>query len=753
MDFQIKSPFQPTGDQPAAIEKLVKEFKNKAENQVLLGVTGSGKTFTMANVIQQLQKPTLIIAHNKTLAAQLYQEFRDFFPDNAVSYFVSYYDYYQPEAYLPSSDTYIEKDSSINDEIDKLRLSSTTNLLTRKDVIVVASVSCIYNLGSPVEYGRYQLRLMPGEVIQRESIFLQLSNLQYERSETDLMRGTYRVRGDVIQIWPAYENTALKIETLDNTIESICWIDPISGQRVTKEEEAYTKEYILYPAKHYVLNPNTQAEGLAAIRQDLARRTAELKADNKIIEAFRLEQKVNYDIEMIENLGFVNGIENYSRYFDGRKEGEPPFTLLDYFRYNADQFDTNGFLTIIDESHMTLPQVRGMYNGDRARKETLVQYGFRLPSALDNRPLQFPEFLARNDQFLHVSATPAEWELSQSQGHVVEQVIRPTGLVDPTIELRPTEGQIEDLVMEILYRKHKGQRVLVTTLTKKMAEALTEYLNNVHKINQLVEHFLVDHQQFIEREDLDAIITPDTSNFDHLTIGPIPTHELKSAHQNTELAAMLPTLKQAFEYPKVAYLHSDVDTLDRSDILDDLRKGTYDVVVGINLLREGLDLPEVTLVAILDADKEGFLRSTTSMIQTMGRAARHVEGHVVMYADRFTKSMAAAISETYRRRQIQLAYNQQHGITPQTIIKEIKKQMVKREPKKDPSEIAPVKKSLIALTKEDNLDLTTFDPEVLTPHEKTQLGKKIRRRMKEAANMLDYELAALLRDTLQKLET
>ena len=467
MKFQLVSNFQPTGDQPQAITQLVTGVNQGRPHQALLGVTGSGKTFTMANVIAQTQKPTLVIAHNKTLAAQLYQEFRDFFPHNAVSYFVSYYDYYQPEAYIPSSDTYIEKDSAINDDIDKLRLAATTNLMTRRDVIVVASVSCIYNLGSPVEYGRYILELVEGEVISRETLLLRLANLQYDRTSAELMRGTYRLRGDVLQLWPAYEDRALHIDTLENRIDKIDWIDPISGSSLPIESDQKSSRYIIYPAKHYVVNPQTKDQALGEIKQDLQSRLQELKNQGRVLEAYRLEQKVTYDLEMITNLGFVNGIENYSRYFDGRQPHQPPFTLLDYFAQNSYQFKTDGWLTLIDESHMTIPQIRGMYFGDQSRKQTLVEYGFRLPSALDNRPLMFEEFLVRNRQFIHVSATPNQWEISQAQGQVIEQLIRPTGLIDPVVEVRPIRHQIEDLVVEIIKRHHRHQRVLVTTLNKK----------------------------------------------------------------------------------------------------------------------------------------------------------------------------------------------------------------------------------------------------------------------------------------------
>jgi len=840
MDFKLASPFQPTGDQPAAIDALTKGVTAGLPDQVLLGVTGSGKTFTMANIIERVQKPTLIIAHNKTLAAQLYQEFRDFFPQNAVSYFVSYYDYYQPEAYIPSSDTYIEKDSSINDEIDKLRLASTTNLLTRKDVIVVASVSCIYNLGSPVEYGRYILRLVPGEVIARKTVLLQLANLQYERSEAELFRGSYRLRGDTIQVWPAYEDRALRIETLENQIETITWIDPISGSPISPvnshrplegadqqgDPEAYQNpEFIIYPAKHYMLDPKSQQDQIAAIRADLEMQVASLTAAGKPLEAYRLRQKVEYDLEMITELGFVNGIENYSRYFDGREPGDPPFTLLDYFAENSRTFQTNGFLTFVDESHMTLPQIRGMFNGDQARKQTLVEYGFRLPSALDNRPLRFEEFLERTPQSIHVSATPADFEISRANGQIVEQLIRPTGLLDPTIELRQTEGQIEDLVIEILNRTAIGQRTLVTTLTKKMAEALTDYLNDHQKITTLINRFRerIHAQQLAVESDADASSWRGTASAGHrvwqgdplpiddFEIGPIPTQYLTQATVGDQLqtvidealvavtpsakkspsssdgtsasaqlsSAALKVLRDQLHFPKVAYLHSDIDTLERSDILDDLRRGTYDVLVGINLLREGLDLPEVTLVAILDADKEGFLRSTTSMIQTMGRAARHNQGHAILYADRLTQSMQKAISETLRRRSKQMAFNQAHGIEATTISKPIRERMIKKladadtesagkrpgkgrgrnqsnrsqrpgstkqEQERHPDQVPS--NSVIELSKQESLDLATFDPASLTPHEKKQYTKKLTTKMKRAADTMDYELAALLRDLI-----
>lgn len=776
MKFQLQSPFQPTGDQPQAIQKLVEGVNNSKEDQVLLGVTGSGKTFTMANVIAQTQKPTLILAHNKTLAAQLYQEFRDFFPNNAVSYFVSYYDYYQPEAYIPSSDTYIEKEADINDEIDKLRLAATTNLITRPDVIVVASVSCIYNLGSPVEYGKSILRIMAGEVIARETLMLQLSNLQYERSTTDLRRGSFRLRGDIIQVWPAYQDTAYKIDTLENTIVSITEIDPVTGAQVESSqtnEESFSsgkpKVITIFPAKHYQgASGDEQQEHIKNIEYDLKIRVEELQKQNKPLEAYRLQQKVNYDLEMIREFGFVNGIENYSRYFDGRKPGEAPFTLLDYFAANSKQFH-NDFLTFIDESHITVSQVKGMYFGDRARKENLIDYGFRLPSAIDNRPLRLPEFLERNKQIIYVSATPKDWELNRVNGEVVEQLIRPTGLVDPLIELRPIENQIESLIIEILKRKQLGQRVLVTTLTKKMAEALTNYLNDQKKIDKLVQNYLQRLKNQKEFPDAEHTYwNNELLPVDDMEIGKIDTkyyHHLSNSSQGEKLP-------EKHDYPKVAYLHSDIETLERSDILADLRKGEYDVVVGINLLREGLDLPEVSLVAVLDADKEGFLRSATSLIQTMGRAARHENGKAILFADRLTGSMQEAISETQRRRTIQVAYNQEHNITPTSINKPLRDRMLLKEVDEDGYTIQSVKKGrrkgnqqqrqrhpekpqkpmIIQLTKKEAVDLTKLHPEELTPDDKKKMSAKLRRRMKQAANDLDFELATLLRDTATELE-
>jgi excinuclease ABC subunit B len=702
MPFELHSNYQPTGDQPKAIDDLVKSLAAKNQDQVLLGVTGSGKTFTMANVIAQLQKPTLVIAHNKTLAAQLYQELRDFFPKNAVSYFVSYYDYYQPEAYIPSSDTYIEKEATINEEIDKLRLAATTYLMTRPDVIIIASVSCIYNLGSPADYGHFILELVEGELIDRETLLLQLSNLQYDRNDQELARGSYRLRGDTIQIWPAYQDNALRIDTLENRIVSIREIDPVSGTVLPETEQSSfyrNKMALIYPAKHYMVDPRSQQEAFTEIQQDLNSRVNELQEAGKIVEAYRLKQKVTHDLETIREFGSTNGIENYSRYFDGRQPGQPPFTLLDYFKFNQEKFQQDSFLTIIDESHITVPQIKGMYFGDRSRKETLIQYGFRLPSALDNRPLQLPEFLERKGQTVYVSATPSDWEIQRSQGRVIEQLIRPTALLDPEIEIRPIEGQIENLIREIITRKRLQQRVLVTTLTKKMAETLSDYLNDRQKIQKLFS----DDEQLLEEE-----------------------------------------------YPKVAYLHSDVETLDRSDILDDLRKGVYDVLVGINLLREGLDLPEVSLVAILDADKEGFLRTSTSLIQTMGRAARHVNGRVILYADKITQSMQIAMDETRRRRQIQQQYNQDHQLTPQGIQKPIREKLLHREKKEEESN--PSKKSiLLQINKRERLNLSQIDAEGMTPDDKAKLRKKLKTEMKKAANELDYELAAIIRDTIAKL--
>ena len=664
MKFQLVSDFKPTGDQPQAIKKLVSNLQKNIRNQVLLGVTGSGKTFTMANVIQNIQKPTLIISHNKTLAAQLYQEFRDFFPENAVSYFVSYYDYYQPEAYIPQSDTYIEKEAEINEEIDKLRLSATTNLLTRKDVIVVASVSCIYNLGSPIEYGKFVLELKPGMHTDLKSIMLRLTDLQYERNEYAFARGNFRVRGEALDLFPAYKDTGIRIEIKNNALLRLSEFSALNGETIS-----ILKNITIYPAKHYMTDPQTYNAVFPMIRADMRKQVEILKQKNKHLEAHRLEQRTNFDLEMIREVGYVNGIENYSRYFDGRDPGQPPYTLLDYFNHAA-----NDFLTIIDESHITLPQLRGMYNGDQSRKNTLIDYGFRLPSALDNRPLKFTEFMQRVKQITYISATPDEYELSlaKEKDAILEQLIRPTNLVDPKVIIKPTKGQIIDLIDEIGKRVVKKQRVLVTTLTKRMAEELSAYLEE-QKIN-------------------------------------------------------------------VAYLHSDIRTLERQDILDRLRKGEYDVLVGINLLREGLDLPEVSLVAILDADKEGFLRSETSLIQTMGRAARHLDAQVIMYADKVTYSMKKAISEVERRREIQLKYNKKYHKKPVGIQKGIKSKLIDEE-------ITESKNYHGSL----NFYLDLAKKEVLLPDEKEDLLKKLRKEMKIAAQNLNFEKAALIRDQLKSL--
>lgn len=753
MQFQLVSDYQPAGDQAQAIDNLVKQVEANQRHNTLLGVTGSGKTFTMANVIAKTQRPTLILAHNKTLAAQLYQEVRDFFPHNAVSYFVSYYDYYQPEAYVPSSDTYIEKETSINDEIDKLRLATTTNLLTRPDVIVVASVSCIYNLGSPVEYGRFILKLMEGEIIDQQTLLLRLSDLQYSRSTGDLERGTFRLRGDTIQLWPAYQDTALQIDTLEDTIERMTWIDPISGQAASTDDPS--DKVMIFPAKHYVVDPKSQQEAFAQIRRDAAERVEYFKQQDKLVEAYRIEQRVNYDLEMIQEFGSVNGIENYSRYFDGRKPGDPPYTLLDYFHENATSINGQPFLTIIDESHITLSQIRGMYNGDRARKQTLIDYGFRLPAALDNRPLTYEEFAEQTQTMLYVSATPKEYEISLSNGKVVEQLVRPTGLIDPEIELRPVRTQIPDLILEILVRKQRGQRTLVTTLTKKMAEALTDYLNDPQKLKTVVSNYATAQLARVEQTDPDTPLRANQNlTNEELTLGPI-SPQLYSQPNPSHFS--LEPLTQ--HLPKVAYLHSDIDTLERSDILDDLRRGEYDVLVGINLLREGLDLPEVSLVAILDADKEGFLRSATSLVQTIGRAARHVEGRAILYADKLTKSMIAAITETNRRRQVQLDFNHQHGITPQGITKKIRQRMVKKSQTENHKTVArgkggagkPHKPLVIQLTKKEAIDLNNFDPSALLPNQRNKLKPKLTRAMNQAAKDLEYEQAAKLRDVITSL--
>jgi len=660
MKFKLVSDYKPTGDQPQAIEKLTDGILKNYDHQVLLGVTGSGKTFTMANVIQNVQRPTLIISHNKTLAGQLYQEFRDFFPENAVSYFVSYYDYYQPEAYIPQSDTYIEKEVEINEEIDKLRLAATTNLLTRKDVIVVASVSCIYNLGSPLEYGKFVLELAEGVKLDQKSILIRLADLQYDRNDYGFTRGSFRVRGEDIDLFPAYLDQGLRISIKNGKINKLTEFDPLTGD-VIKILHAT----VIYPAKHYMTNPATYKDVFPQIKNDLAIQVAKLKSEGKALEAQRLNQRTTFDLEMLQEVGHVNGIENYSRYFDGRKPGEPPYSLLEYFKAAS-----NEWLTIIDESHITVPQIRGMYNGDQARKRNLIDYGFRLPSALDNRPLKFEEFMRKINQAVYVSATPDEYEVSlaKQDNAIVEQLIRPTGLVDPIVSIRPTKGQIEDLISEIEKRVKKKQRVLVTTLTKRMAEDLTSYL---------------------EERDI-----------------------------------------------KIAYLHSDIETLKRQDVLDSLRRGDVDVLVGINLLREGLDLPEVALVAILDADKEGFLRSRTSLIQTMGRAARNVDSQVLMYADVVTGSMKAAMDEVERRREVQLSYNKKHNITPRSIEKIIRQRMVEEEQKEE----------------EINFLLTMSKKDVILPDEKEKLVKRLTIEMREAAKELDFETATVLRDQIRLLK-
>lgn len=649
--FKISSQYKPTGDQPQAIEKLANNVEKGEPHQVLLGVTGSGKTFTMANVIAKVNRPTLVISHNKTLAGQLAQEFRSIFPENAVEYFVSYYDYYQPEAYIPSSDTYIEKDASINEEIEKLRLSATTSLLTRRDVVVVASVSCIYNLGSPVEYGGAVMQIKEGVRLGFESVSKMLTKMFYERNEIDFKRGTYRVKGEIVDIFPAYADMALRLQFLGDVVEKVSWIDPLTGEAVGTNQTV-----TLYPAKHYITPESRLVPGIAQIEKDLEVRLKELRDQGKLVEAQRLEQRTSYDLEMIKQYGYCNGIENYSRYFDGRKPGETPYSLLEYFPKDT--------LVIVDESHITLPQIRGMYNGDRARKETLVDFGFRLPSALDNRPLKFDEFQRRVNQAVYVSATPDEYELSLAGGeNVVQQLVRPTGIIDPEIEIRPTEGQITDVLKEIEKRVEKGERVLVTTLTKRMAEDLSEYLE--------------------ERG------------------------------------------------VKVSYLHSDVETLKRSDILNSLRLGELDVLVGINLLREGLDLPEVSLVVILDADKEGFLRSRTSLIQTMGRAARHIDGHVIMYADRITGSMQAAIDEVNRRREYQLEFNQKNGITPKPIIKEVRDRLIEKVEEETGEEVVEIND--------------------IPPLERRKIVKNLEAQMKEASENLDFELAIKIREQLKEL--
>ena len=649
--FQLKADFKPTGDQPTAIDQLTKGLQGGLKHQVLKGVTGSGKTFSMANLIQNVQKPTLILSHNKTLAAQLYSEFKHFFPDNAVHYFVSYFDYYQPEAYIARSDTFIEKDSQINEEIDRLRHAATDSLLSRKDVIIVASVSCIYGIGSVDDYDGLSVNVKVGERKVRDKFLRQLTDIQYQRNDIDFRRGTFRVRGDVVDVFPAGEELAYRMEFFGDDVERITQIDPLTGEILAKPDS-----YKIFPSSHYVTPQEKLKLALGQIESELQQRVKDFKKQGKLIEAQRIEQRTRFDLEMMQETGFVKGIENYSRYLTNREEGEQPATLMDYF--------PDDYLFMIDESHMTIPQVRGMYNGDRARKEVLVEHGFRLPSALDNRPLTFTEFERHVNQVVYVSATPAEYELSRSP-EPAQQVIRPTGLLDPPIEVRPIEGQIDDLIAEIRDTTAKHQRVLVTTLTKRMSEDLAEYLKELNI--------------------------------------------------------------------KVAYLHSDVDTLDRTDILRDLRLGVYDVLVGINLLREGLDLPEVSLVAILDADKEGFLRSEQALIQTVGRAARHEKGQVIMYADTVTKSMQATIDETTRRRKIQEAYNQEHGITPTGIKRAVEAGM---RPELD-QEAKTAKLNLKKIPKE----------------EYGALIKDLSAQMDLAAANLQFETAAELRDIIKAIKS
>ncbi len=651
--FKLHSEYKPTGDQPQAIEALVKGFQEGNQFQTLLGVTGSGKTFTMANVIQQLNKPTLVIAHNKTLAAQLYGEFKEFFPENAVEYFVSYYDYYQPEAYVPSTDTYIAKDSSINDEIDKLRLSATAALAEREDVVIISSVSCIYGLGSPVDYKNMMLSLRPGMEKDRDEVIRKLIDIQYTRNDMDFQRGTFRVRGDVVEIFPAnYGETAVRVEFFGDEVDRITEIDVLTGEIKSRLEHI-----AVFPASHYVVAPEKIRQAAAEIEEEMVERVKYFKGEDKLLEAQRIAERTNFDIEMLKETGFCSGIENYSRYLSGLQPGEPPHTLIDYF--------PDEFLIIVDESHMTIPQVRGMYAGDQSRKTTLVDYGFRLPSAKDNRPLNFGEFEGKIDQMLFVSATPNVYEQEHEMLRA-EQIIRPTGLLDPEVEVRPVEGQIDDLIGEVNKEISKKNKVLITTLTKKMAEDLTDYMREVGI--------------------------------------------------------------------RVKYLHSDIDTLERAEIIRDLRLDVFDVLVGINLLREGLDIPEITLVAILDADKEGFLRSETSLIQTIGRAARNAEGHVLMYADTITDSMRVAIDETNRRRSKQEAYRKEHGITPQTIQKSVRE--------------------LISISKKVAKEEYQFqkDPESMSKKELEKLIGEIQKKMQAAAAELNFEAAAELRDKMIELK-
>ncbi len=657
MDFKLVSDYKPRGDQATALEALVRGVFDREQHQVLLGVTGSGKTYTMAKVIEQANRPSIVMAHNKTLAAQLYLEFKSFFPHNAVEYFVSYYDYYQPEAYVPAADLYIEKEATINDELDKLRLSATRSLFERRDCLIVASVSCIYGLGSPEAYYGMLLFLEKGQKIKREDITRKLVEILYERTDGDFRRGTFRVRGDVIEIFPTYDDMAYRIELWGDDVESLSQIDPLFGT----VKQKYVRLPI-YPKTHYVMKPETRSQAVQSIREELAWWEAEQEKQGHLVEAQRVHQRTMYDLEMIKAMGYCHGIENYSRHFTGRLPGEPPPTLLDYF--------PRDYLMFIDESHQTVPQLHGMYHGDRSRKETLVEYGFRLPSALDNRPLTFEEFEHRMNQIIYVSATPGPYELTKSAGVVVEQIIRPTGLVDPPVEIRPVKGQIDDLLHEIRERAARGERVLVTTLTKRMAEDLAEYYSEVGV--------------------------------------------------------------------KCRYMHSEIETLERVKILRDLRKGEFDVLIGINLLREGLDLPEVSLVAILDADKEGFLRSAGSLIQTIGRCARNLNGRAILYADRKTDSMMKALNETDRRRAIQVAYNEANGITPESIVR-------------------PLEMSLARIIEADYADLTDVEaeglPEFKSQEELDAYVAKLESDMREAAKRFEFEKAAKLRDTIKELRT
>jgi len=648
--FKLKSPYKPCGDQPQAIKKLSDNIGKGVKDQVLLGVTGSGKTFTLANVIAKINKPTLVISHNKTLAAQLYSEFREFFPHNAVEYFVSYYDYYQPEAYIPTTDTYIEKDSSINDRLDRLRLSATTSIMSRRDVIVVASVSCIYNLGSPRDYRQALVFIEKGEIIDRDSLLLKLIKIHYERNDTDFSRGKFRVRGEVVELYPAYKQTAVRIELFDDKIKSITEIDPLTKKTITELDKA-----AIYPAKHFIVSEEKIDSAISLIYKELDEQLASLRKRNKLLEAQRLASRTRYDMEMLKEIGYCHGIENYSRHLSGRPAGSRPSCLMDYF--------DSEFLTVIDESHVTVPQIRGMYEGDKARKETLVEYGFRLPSCLDNRPLKFSEFDSLAGQGIFVSATPADFEIKRCRGEIVEQVIRPTGLADPEIEVRKSQGQIDDLIKEVTKRAEKHERTLVTTLTKRMAEDLCAYLKD--------------------------------------------------------------------EGVQVKYLHSEIKTIERAKILKELRQKNFDCLVGINLLREGLDLPEVSLVAILDADKEGFLRSETSLIQTSGRAARHINGHVLMYADKITGSMQRAIAESSRRRRLQLDFNKKHNITPRGITKAIRESIEQLD---DAEELAR--------------EVTGLNGGA---YEKELVIAELEREMELCARNLQFERAIELRDQIDNL--